>query len=169
MNRDHEIYLIRHGLAEERGSAWPEDMKRPLSAEGIARLRKSARALRALDVTFDVILASPLIRSQQTATLLAEVGDPQPSVVLVDVLAPGGTPASVIVELEKHSRKSRIAIVGHEPGIGEVASRLIGLRHAIEFKKGAVCRIDVDALPPTAPGALRWFLPPKVLRAIRKP
>ena len=61
-------------------------------------------------------------------------------------------------------KKPRIALVGHEPGIGELAARLIGLRHPIEFKKGAVCRIDVDALPPTAPGALRWLLPPKVLR-----
>ena len=62
----------------------------------------------------------------------------------------------------------RVALVGHEPELGELAARLLGARGAVEFKKGAVCRIDVDALPPTAPGALRWLLPPKVLRSIRR-
>ena len=35
------------------------------------------------------------------------------------------------------------------------------MRHALEFKKGAVCRIDVDTLPPRGAGTLRWFLTPK--------
>lgn len=169
MKRDHELYLIRHGVAEEHGPAWPDDSKRPLSEEGVSRLRRSGRALRQLDVSFDVILSSPLVRARQSAEILAEAFEPPPSVVLTEALAPGGSPAQVMAELETHDRNARVAIVGHEPGIGELASRLIGLRHAIEFKKGAVCRIDVDALPPKAPGALRWFLHPKALRAIRKP
>jgi phosphohistidine phosphatase SixA len=57
--------------------------------------------------------------------------------------------------------------VGHEPGVGELAARLVGSRHPIEFKKGAVCRIDLDELPPNGPGDLRWLLPPKILRALR--
>ena len=70
--------------------------------------------------------------------------------------------------LEKHARKPRIALVGHEPGIGELAARLIGSRHPIEFKKGAVCRIDLDEIPPGGPGDLRWLIPSRFLRAIRK-
>jgi phosphohistidine phosphatase SixA len=27
----YELYFVRHGLAEERGEAWPEDTKRPLT------------------------------------------------------------------------------------------------------------------------------------------
>jgi hypothetical protein len=42
----------------------------------------------------------------------------------------------------------------------------MGTRHAVEFKKGSICRIDVDALPPSAPGDLRWFLSPKILRRL---
>lgn len=167
MKGAHELYLIRHGIAAEHGPAWPDDTKRPLTEDGVARLRRSARSLAALDVTFDVILTSPLVRTRQTAEILADVLG-SPAVVLVDALAPGGAQAAVLAELERHARKGRLAIVGHEPGIGELASRLIGLRHALEFKKGAVCRIDVDALPPTAPGALRWLLPPKILRAIKR-
>ena len=35
----YELYLVRHGLAEERGDAWPDDTKRPLTDEGISRMR----------------------------------------------------------------------------------------------------------------------------------
>jgi len=50
------IYFIRHGLAAERGAAWPDDTKRPLIPRGVARLRKEAAALRALGIGFDAQL-----------------------------------------------------------------------------------------------------------------
>ena len=164
----YELYLIRHGVAEARGDAWPDDGKRPLTERGAARLRKAARALARLGVSIDVVLTSPLVRTRQTADIVAAAFDPRPAVINVAALAPGGTQASVLTELEKHMRRGRIAIVGHEPGIGELAGRLAGMRHALEFKKGAVCRIDVDTLPPRAAGTLRWFLTPKVLRKLRR-
>src|SRR5262245_16964192 len=164
----YELYLIRHGVAEERGEAWPDDTKRPLSEDGIARMRKSVRALAALDVVIDVILTSPLVRTKQTAEIVASSLDPKPPIVTVESLAPGGAHAAILADLEKQVRKTRIGIVGHEPGIGELAARLIGSRHAVEFKKGAICRIDVEELPPGGPGDLRWFLPPKFLRALKK-
>jgi phosphohistidine phosphatase len=66
------------------------------------------------------------------------------------------------------SRRSNMALVGHEPDLGEMAGHLSGLRHRLEFKKGAVCRIDIDDLPPAGPGDLRWMLTPKILRALKK-
>jgi phosphohistidine phosphatase len=164
----HELYLIRHGLAEERGETWPDDSKRPLTEEGMSRLRKQARGLARLGVTLDIVLTSPLVRARQTAEIIAAGLDPRPTLATIDSLAPDGTYQAIMADLEKHARKTRIALVGHEPDIGEIAARLIGARHAIVFKKGAVCRIDVNALPPGGPGALQWFLPPKILREIRK-
>ena len=35
----YELYLIRHGLAEERGDAWPDDNKRPLTEAQFAGLK----------------------------------------------------------------------------------------------------------------------------------
>src|SRR5437773_2344441 len=163
-----ELYLIRHGVAEERGERWPDDTKRPLTDDGMSKLRRSTRGLERLGLSVDIVLASPLTRTRQTADIVAEGLDPRPPVVTVDSLAPGGSYAAVLADLEKQSRRSRIALVGHEPGIGELAAKLIGSRHPIEFKKGAVCRIDVEGLPPAGPGDLRWFLTPKIMRAIRK-
>jgi phosphohistidine phosphatase len=164
----YELYLIRHAIAAERGDAWPDDSKRPLTEDGIARMRKAARGLSRMDVTIDIVLTSPLVRARQTADIVATALDARPSVVNIESLAPGAAYASLVADLEKHARKPRIALVGHEPGIGELAARLIGSRHAIQFKKGAICRIDVDEIPPAGPGDLRWFLTPRILRAVKK-
>ena len=163
-----ELYVVRHDLAEERGEAWPDDTKRPLTEEGMQRMRKASRSLARLGLEIDIVLTSPLVRARQTAEIFAAGFAPHPTVVNLEVLSPGGSAAAVIAELENYSRKRRIALVGHEPGVGELAARLAGVRHAMEFKKGAVCRIDVDALPPKGPGMLRWFLSPKVLRNLKK-
>ena len=164
----YQLFLVRHGLAEERGDAWPDDTKRPLSDKGIAQMRKAARGLARLGVSVEVVLSSPLVRARQTAEIIAGALDPRPSLVNVDSLAPDRSFAAVIADLEKHARKSHIALVGHEPMIGELAARLIGSRHAIEFKKGAVCRIDIDDLPPAGPGDLRWLMTTKILRSVGK-
>jgi len=168
MAASYELYLIRHGIAEARGDAWPDDTKRPLSGDGMDRLKKEARGLARLDVSFDVILTSPLVRTRQTAEIVASALDSRPPIVNVDSLAPGGTYAGLVADLEKHGRKHAIALVGHEPGIGELAARLIGSRHPVEFKKGGVCRIDLDEVPPSGPGDLRWMLTPKILRSIKR-
>ena len=161
-----ELYLIRHGVAEERGEDWPDDSKRPLTPEGISRLQKAARGLTAIGVTFDQIVSSPLVRARQTADVFAQDLKGKPPIATSDALAPAGAPPAVIQEITKHVRKARVALVGHEPNLGELAGLLIGARRPLEFKKGGICRIDFDMLPPKGGGMLRWFLTPKMLRAL---
>ena len=121
-----------------------------------------------MGVTFDVMLTSPLVRTRQTAEIVAAAFDDHPPIVAVDSLQPGGSYQSVLNDLEKQSRRSRIAVVGHEPDLGQLAAHLIGLRHPLEFKKGAACRIDLETLPPPGPGTLRWLMTTKILRLVRK-
>lgn len=161
-----ELYLIRHGVAAERGDEYPDDSKRPLTSEGISLLRKEARALHELGIVFDGIITSPLVRTRQTADVFASHMGGKTDVATSDALAPAGTAAAVIQELTKPPRKGRIALVGHEPNIGELAARLIGSRAPLVFKKGAICCIEFDALPPKGVGQLRWFVTPKMLRKI---
>src|SRR6266850_8250767 len=119
MAERYELYLIRHGLAEDRGEAWPDDAKRPLTEEGMSRLRKQARGLARLGVAVDIVLTSPLVRARQTAEIIAAGLDLRPHVAAIDSLAPDCPYAALAADLEKHSRKTRIALVGHEPCIGE--------------------------------------------------
>jgi phosphohistidine phosphatase len=90
----------------------------------------------------------------------------RPRIVTSGALAPAGTTAGVLEEIARHRGAARLALVGHEPNIGELAAALVGARTAIPFKKGAVCRIDFEALPPGGAGELRWFLPPRALRGL---
>jgi phosphohistidine phosphatase len=161
-----ELYLIRHGIAAERGEEFPDDSKRPLTSSGMSKLRDQTKGLNALDVGFDVIITSPLVRTKQTAEIIAGTLKEKPQVVTSDALAPAGTPAGVVQELAKHAKQPRVALVGHEPNLGELAARLIGAKSPIVFKKGAVCRIDFEILPPKGLGQLRWLLPPRVLRKL---
>lgn len=165
-----ELYLVRHAPAAERGPAYPDDAERPLTAEGVERFRSAVAGLRALDVTLDLVLSSPYARARETAELLAAGLKPRPRLVTTDTLAPGHALAQVVSAVEQHlaagRRWSRVALVGHEPDLGALAARLLGARGTIAFKKGAVCRIDVERALPAGPGTLRWFLSPAVLRGL---
>src|SRR3954469_6394648 len=98
-NDAYDLYLIRHGLAEEQGPAWPDDNKRPLTDHGISRLRRAGSALGCLGPTPDVGLTTPLVRARQTAEIVAGAFSPHPPVVNVDALAPGGAIPAVGAEI----------------------------------------------------------------------
>jgi len=160
------LYLVRHAIAAERGDDWPDDDKRPLTERGISRFKEAVGGLKSLDVEIDEIFTSPLVRAKQTADLLASGVRGKPSVKFLDALSPGHSPPSVLAQLAKGAKRRRIALVGHEPGLGELAAHLIGAGRALPFKKGGICRIDVESLTSRRAGALIWFVTPKVLRKL---
>lgn len=161
-----EVYLVRHAIAAQRGPEWPDDTKRPLTDRGVERFKAAVKGLASLDVAIDEIFTSPLVRAKQTADLLAAGVPGKPAVKLLEALAPGHTPGTVIQHLARAARRRRMALVGHEPGLGELAAHLLGARRALVFKKGGVCRIDIATLSPRRTGELVWFVTPKVLRQL---
>jgi phosphohistidine phosphatase len=163
-----EIYLVRHAIAAERGPKYPDDRTRPLTPDGVKRFTDAVRGLVALDVALDAILTSPLARAEETAALLADGFEKRPPVEVVEALAPGGRFAAIVEAVTKQAKRHRrrIALVGHEPDLGEITARWLGARGHVEFRKGAVCAIDVDSATPAGPGTLRWLLPPRVLRRL---
>ena len=163
-----ELYLVRHAIAADRGSEWPDDNKRPLTERGISRFKDGVKGLRRLDVALDEIFTSPLLRAKQTAELLASGLEGKPSIKVLDALAPGHTPSAVMTQLARVARRRRIALVGHEPDLGELAAHLIGAGRALPFKKGGICRIDLGSLTSKRAASLTWFLPPTVLRQVKK-
>jgi phosphohistidine phosphatase len=160
------LYLVRHAIAADRGPAYPDDALRPLTREGKQLFTRAARGLAELGVHVDEVLTSPLTRARQTAQILASALAGTPPVTDLPSLVPDSEPADVVADLERFSRRSSLALVGHEPSISALASALIGARGGIPFKKGAVCRIDVPFLPPARPGELVWFATPRMLRRL---
>ncbi len=158
------LYLVRHAIAADRGPAWPDDSKRPLTPDGVKKFRRAARGVADIGVEVDRILTSPLVRARQTAELLAAALPGDPPIVDTRALVPGASYEALVEAVAEHEECGALALVGHEPGIGDLAGRLVGASSPLEFRKGAVCRIDFDAWPPPPPGRLRWFATQKILK-----
>jgi phosphohistidine phosphatase len=163
-----ELYIVRHAIAAERGDEWPDDDKRPLTEKGIVRFKDGLAGLARLDVTLDEIFTSPLVRAKQTADLLAAGVPGKATVKLLPALSPGASPDEVLGHLARAAKRRRIALVGHEPGLGELVAYLLGAKRPPEFRKGGVCRIDLQSLTEERAGSLIWFVTPKMLRQIGK-
>jgi phosphohistidine phosphatase len=165
----YEFYMMRHGIAVQRGSAgYSDDSKRPLTAEGKKKTQEIAQGLMRLGVDPDWIVSSPLLRAVETAKIVAEVLGGKIPVDFSNDLGPGGSAESLIAFLSRHSNRKRVMVVGHEPDMSEMAGRLMGAgrRAHLSLKKGGCCLITFDDFPPKSPGKLVWWLTPRVMRKL---
>ncbi len=152
-----KLYFLRHGIAD-----WPDwqeaDDKRPLTADGIARMRAEAKALKKLGLELDVILSSPLPRAKQTAELVADKLGYE--VKVSKALAPGFDISKLAALLKENAKAESVMIVGHEPDFSTAVAALTGGK--VVLKKGGLVRVDL-ASPETLEGQLVWLLAPKIL------
>lgn len=161
------IYLLRHAIAVDRGSAAYVDDDRPLTEEGKEKMSKAAKGLASLITDIDVILTSPLIRAQDTARIAARALRAEQKVQICNELSAGSSVKNLMSLMSTFRGLNNIMLVGHEPDLGFVASLLLGSENSIiEFKKGSLCCIEVSTLPPRSKGTLIWHLQPKHLRAL---
>ena len=163
-----EIYLVRHAAASERDpDRWPDDSKRPLTPEGEKEFRLAARGLARLVPGVDAILSSPYQRAWQTAEILSELDSwpaPEPSPVLEPTLPP----EKAALALQDLAGASAVALVGHRPGLHELAAYLLTGRGdglEIGLEKGGVACIRFDDAPAPDAGELRWLLTPELLKS----
>lgn len=164
----YEIYILRHGIASERGHGTPSDFQRKLTDEGKEKIRRVARGLLRLGVQPDWIVTSPLVRARETADTVAQQFEDTIRLDVFDGLKPGESAEALLRFLATQRNRRRIVVVGHEPGLSELAERLLGARSgAFILKKGGCCCIRVQTLSPDARGQLLWWLTPRVLKSIR--
>ncbi|HEY1012976.1 MAG TPA: phosphohistidine phosphatase SixA [Herpetosiphonaceae bacterium] len=160
------VYLVRHGIAEEQ-SASGADEDRRLTDAGRKRVKQIAAGLQRLGVSPSAIFASPLPRAAETARLIAARLGAAPRLEIARRLQPAVADArsarSLLADLAE-ARSSEVMIVGHEPSLSAMIGDLAGRGTAVLFKKGGVCRIDLQDAK--AAGELIWLLPPKVLAAL---
>lgn len=165
-----ELFLLRHGLAVEHGTpGFEDDSARPLTPKGEKQLRKTCAALRKLKLDFDLILSSPLVRAGQTAEIVAKELKLKKRLKFSDALKPGGDARKLVAELN-HLKPApeNILLVGHEPDLSGLISLLItgGLDLRLDFKKGGLCKLDVDTLRAGKCATLAWLLTPKLMKTM---
>ena len=164
------LYLVRHGIAEVPAPSGRDEDRR-LTLAGTRRMRRAAQGLARLRVQPAVILTSPLVRAEETAAILAETLTPRVEVEVYARLGGGDDPRDIVAGLHRHRAIGALMLVGHQPGLGQLASFLLaGAPDVVPlpFKKGAIAAIEVQGLPPQGLGFLRWFLTPRQLRAMAR-
>lgn len=163
-----ELFILRHGIAE--ATADPPsggDGERALSAEGIEKMRRAAKGMKTLGLSFDLILSSPLRRAKETAEIVASAFAAEKKLRLTPALSPEGRAEEMIAELRKvRRRQKKILLVGHEPGLSRLISVLIsGDKGAlIDFKKGALCKLACASLNYGRCASLEWLMTSRQLR-----
>ncbi len=159
------LFLLRHGLAVERGTAGCEkDPDRPLTPKGERRLGRIADAMEAMGLTFDLILSSPYLRARQTAEIVAETFGLRKKLMFSEDLTPTGDAKALIATLNKPDpRPDNVLLVGHEPYLSGLISTLAtGDGHsAIDLKKGGLCKLEVESLRYGRCATLAWLLTPR--------
>jgi len=155
------LYLIRHAEAVPNGDPNYADDERPLTDAGREQARRLGTTLAAHGVRFDFVISSPLTRARQTAEeLLQGLGTNPPPLEFADELACGAKPRKVDRLVLKYDGES-IALVGHQPDLGEYAGRLIGSKKAsVDFEKAGIACIACEDPPGKGCGALLWLLTP---------
>ncbi len=115
-----QIYLIRHAHA----LPGKDDAARPLSKKGRGQIRQVAKFLRQGGwLETKIFWHSPLVRSKDTARLLVQHLKVRGKLTLVAGLKPEDKPAGMARRLNKVRRP--VAVVGHEPHLGTLASLLL--------------------------------------------
>ena len=158
------LLLMRHAAAARRDAKrYPDDALRPLTQAGRVEQRRVLRRLRKMGCLPALILASPLKRAWQTAGVVRDAFDlPGAARIRCNALAASPDLRSIAEAVGTVNADTSIALVGHEPWIGELASVLLtgstsGV--AIRFAKSGVLGVRVDRLEPGA-GTLEFMLVP---------
>lgn len=161
-----ELYLIRHGIAVERG-IYAQDCDRPLTEKGRDRTHRVAQRLDQLGLHFDLILASPFLRASQTAEILYETGLGE-ALEASTLLEPDCSMEPWLRWLETWPQRQGgcLALVGHEPNWSLWTEQLIfgeALGHLRVKKAGLVGLSLPEQASPRGNSELFWLAPPRLL------
>jgi phosphohistidine phosphatase len=164
-----QLLVIRHAIAMER-EEWAKsgrpDSDRPLTDTGRRRMRKNARGLQRVSPHPDLIATSPWLRAADTALVVAEtLGVEQ--METIDEMLPDHHPRDLAAWLNGRGDLATVAVVGHEPHLGELVTWLLGGKGSnVDFKKGGACLLRIDDEVDAGSGILLWHLTPSQLRGL---
>jgi phosphohistidine phosphatase len=132
-----DLVLWRHA---EAASGEPDE-GRKLTAKGEKQARRVAEWLHNRLPDTAKILSSPAKRAQQTAQALAEASHRK--IKTIEALAPAATVDEVLDAIGWTGGSGTLVVIGHQPTLGRVASRLLaGVERDWTVKKGAVIWIS---------------------------
>ncbi len=127
-----DLILWRHAEAEEAGALMP-DLERRLTPQGEKQAKAVARWFGDHTPKHLTILASPALRTVQTAQALAQHFE------IDESIGPGAETADLIAAAGWPEGSSSVLLVGHQPVLGRLAALLLSGHEADwTIRKGAL-------------------------------
>ncbi|MFZ4848152.1 MAG: SixA phosphatase family protein [Caldilinea sp.] len=163
------LSIWRHAKAE-RPEQYQNDFDRPLADRGLRDAARMAALIAALEPGVDQILSSPAARTAQTVQKLLEAlgGRLEPAWDATLYLAPATTLLSILKTLPE--KVCHLVLVGHNPGLEELASGLCGTGPADSFVRMPTATLAHLTVDTNHWRSLRWggsqlklLIPPKTL------
>lgn len=146
---DKRLLLLRHAKAVPADGTFA-DIARPLAARGERDSRHMGERMRRRHERPDLILASPAVRTRQTAEIVAAAFDYGPEKIAFDerlYLADPDEIAAVIAAQDPSI--ACLLVVGHNPGLSELAHRLSPELAVDDLPTAALVALDA--------GIRRWL------------
>lgn len=157
-----QLILFRHGKAVRDHEA-PDDRSRGLTDRGRADVGRTAQWLVDWGVRVDKALVSDAVRTQETWSIAGPVFGAPPAITLSSLYLAG--PERILSELDRLTEHPCGVVVGHNPGLHELAMWLLDVGGADDHiaaqrlrngmpTSGAALFVSADDGPPE-PGALK--------------
>ncbi len=156
-----KLYFLRHGQAMDRQEWKGNDSERPLTEEGKERMQRAAATIARLDLALDAVLTSPFLRAHQTASIVATALDAEDKLVVDERLGAEFGISRLAEIMSDHPDSGSVMLVGHEPGMSETISALIG-GGRIVCKKGGLACVKLEK-PSSLKGELLLLVTPRLL------
>jgi phosphohistidine phosphatase len=157
-----EIYILRHGIAEE-AKAGDSDAGRALTEAGREKLSRVLERARAAGAAPSLILTSPYRRAVETARIAGQTLGCH-KIVETEALVPEGSPEEVWDEICAHCRERALLVAGHQPLLGMTVAFLLGTSALqVDLKKAALVCIDQASFASAPHGVLKWMLTPRLV------
>jgi phosphohistidine phosphatase len=158
-----ELYLLRHGIAEDVASSG-RDADRALTAEGKRKLREILKVAAQAELRPTLILSSPYKRAIETANIAAKSLEYKADILQSNAVVPNAHPNELWEEVRMHKVQPRLLIVSHEPLLSSAAALILNSNSLrVDFKKGALLRIDLEGFSAQPHGTLKWYLTPRLV------
>ena len=145
-----ELILWRHADAEPG----VDDLERKLTVKGRKQAARVAGWLNARLPARFILYSSPAKRAQQTAKAL------DAPIETSELLAPDRSAAEVLRAIDWPDRDQLVIVVGHQPTLGHVVTRLLGDERDLSIQKGALWWIEARDKAGKSGVRVRAVVPP---------
>ncbi len=151
------LYFLRHAEAEDEVTT---DFARQLTPKGLEQADKVGKFCVKFGLIPDIVVSSPLVRAEQTATAVSKRLDGR-ELVIERWLACGMSPDACLEGLAAYAKFDHVMLVGHEPDFSEAISALSG-GSAFNIRKASLSAVDLPRLRAGA-GRVEFSVPVRLM------